>query len=83
LAEYMPHPNDNRQGGAPRSKQIAVLHIPHSLRHVPAEERQSIVLDDAALNDELLRLNPATVAIAAVGQLPWYGQGSDISRLSH
>jgi N-formylglutamate amidohydrolase len=55
----MPHPNDNRQGGPERSKQIAVLHIPHSSRHVPAEERQVILLDDAALNHELLRMTDA------------------------
>jgi hypothetical protein len=34
--------------------QIAVLHIPHSSRRVPAEERQAIRLDDEALNSELL-----------------------------
>jgi N-formylglutamate deformylase len=39
--------------------QIAVLHIPHSSRYVPAEERQTIVLDDAALNKEFLRMTDA------------------------
>jgi N-formylglutamate deformylase len=38
---------------------IAVLHIPHSSRHVPVEERQAILLDDAALNSELLRMTDA------------------------
>ena len=55
----MPHPNDNRQGGPARSKQIAVLHIPHSSRHAPEDERQAIVLYDAALDGELLRMTDA------------------------
>jgi hypothetical protein len=38
---------------------IAVLHIPHSSRQVPAEERQNIRLDDAALKSELLRMTDA------------------------
>ncbi|MDQ1390448.1 MAG: N-formylglutamate deformylase [Acidobacteriaceae bacterium] len=38
---------------------IAVLHIPHSSRQVPEEERQAIRLDDAALNSELLRMTDA------------------------
>jgi N-formylglutamate deformylase len=41
------------------SSQIVVLHIPHSSRQVPAEERQGIRLDDAALNNELLRMTDA------------------------
>jgi N-formylglutamate amidohydrolase len=55
----MPHPNDERQDRPARSKQIVVLHIPHSSRHVPQDERQAILLDDAALNDELLRMTDA------------------------
>jgi hypothetical protein len=39
--------------------QIAVLHIPHSSQRVPTEERQTILLDDAALNKELLRMTDA------------------------
>lgn len=39
--------------------QIAVLHIPHSSQRVPAEERQAIILDDAALDIELLRMTDA------------------------
>jgi len=39
--------------------QIAVLHIPHSSQWVPAEVRQTILLDDAALNNELLRMTDA------------------------
>ena len=35
---------------------IAVLHIPHSSRRVPAEERPAILLDDAELGNELLRM---------------------------
>ncbi len=38
---------------------IAVLHIPHSSRNVPAPERQAINSDDAALNGELLRMTDA------------------------
>jgi N-formylglutamate deformylase len=41
------------------SSQIVVLHIPHSSRQVPAEERQGIRLDDAALNSERLRMTDA------------------------
>jgi N-formylglutamate amidohydrolase len=43
-----------------KTAQIAVLHIPHSSRHLPAEERQTILLDDAALNSELLRMTDAS-----------------------
>jgi N-formylglutamate deformylase len=39
-----------------KAAQIAVLHIPHSSRHVPALERRAISLGDAALNNELLRM---------------------------
>jgi N-formylglutamate deformylase len=39
--------------------QIAVLHIPHSSRHVPAAERHSIRLNDNALDSELLRMTDA------------------------
>jgi hypothetical protein len=42
-----------------KAEQIAVLHIPHSSRYVPAEERQAILLDDAGLNRELLRMTDA------------------------
>jgi N-formylglutamate deformylase len=38
---------------------IAVLHIPHSSRDVPARERQAISLNDAELNSELLRMTDA------------------------
>jgi len=36
--------------------QIVVLHIPHSSRPIPAEERQAICWDDAELQTELLRM---------------------------
>jgi N-formylglutamate amidohydrolase len=49
----------NPRGGTDRSKKIVVLHIPHSSRHVPSEERQTILLDDAALDNELLRMTDA------------------------
>jgi N-formylglutamate deformylase len=39
--------------------QVAVLHIPHASREAPAEERQAICLDDAALDGELLRMTDA------------------------
>jgi N-formylglutamate deformylase len=39
--------------------QILVLHIPHSSRRVPAEERQAILVDDTELNGELLRMKNA------------------------
>ena len=39
--------------------QIVVLHIPHSSRHIPAEERQAICLDDEELDKELLRMTDA------------------------
>jgi N-formylglutamate deformylase len=39
--------------------QIAVLHIPHSSRLIPTEERRTIPLDDAALDNELLRMTDA------------------------
>ena len=39
--------------------QIAVLHIPHSSQRVPTEKRQDILLDDAALSNELLRMTDA------------------------
>jgi N-formylglutamate amidohydrolase len=38
---------------------IAVLHIPHSSRRVPAEERSTILLDDAELDAELRRMTDA------------------------
>jgi hypothetical protein len=38
---------------------IVVLHIPHSYLYVPNEERQAILLDDAALDRELLRMTDA------------------------
>jgi N-formylglutamate amidohydrolase len=48
------------QAGSYQSiSQIAVLHIPHSSQWVPAEERQTVHLDDAALNSELLRMTDA------------------------
>ena len=39
--------------------QIVVLHIPHSSRRVPAEERQAILVDNTELNGELLRMTDA------------------------
>jgi hypothetical protein len=41
------------------SSQIVVLHIPQSSRQVPAKERKGIRLDDATLNNELLRMMDA------------------------
>jgi N-formylglutamate deformylase len=39
--------------------QIAILHIPPPSRYVPTHERQTILLDDAALNSELLHMTDA------------------------
>jgi N-formylglutamate deformylase len=39
--------------------QIVVLHIPHSSRRVPEEERQAILVDNTELNGELLRMTDA------------------------
>jgi N-formylglutamate deformylase len=47
------------EGSRQTLSQIAVLHIPHSSRCVPAEERRGIRLDDEALNSELLRMTDA------------------------
>lgn len=47
------------EGPEQTSSPIAVLHIPHSSRHVPPEERRVIRLDDAALSSELLRMTDA------------------------
>ena len=41
----------NAEGPEQRS-QIVALHIPHSSRHVPAEERRAVRLDDEALDGE-------------------------------
>src|SRR5262249_36677021 len=67
VADYMPHRDGDRQvrqtAGpgceAALSDRIVVLHIPHSSRHVPEDERQAILLDDAALEHELLRMTDA------------------------
>ena len=50
-----------RHANRPRRSisQIVVLHIPHSSRRVPAEERQAILVDNTELNDELLRMTDA------------------------
>ncbi|MGO9699592.1 MAG: hypothetical protein ACLPX7_10050 [Xanthobacteraceae bacterium] len=48
----------NAEGPEQRS-QIVALHISHSSRHVPAEERQAIRLDDEALDGELPRVTDA------------------------
>jgi N-formylglutamate deformylase len=48
---------EHQEGQA--TSQIAVLHIPHSSRLVPIEDRQIILLDEAALNNELLRMTDA------------------------
>jgi N-formylglutamate deformylase len=39
-----------------KKAQIVVLHIPHSSREIPTDERWAIHLDDAALDTELLRM---------------------------
>jgi N-formylglutamate amidohydrolase len=47
------------EGSQQSPTQIAVLHIPHSSRQIPADERQAICLDDAALDGKLLRMTDA------------------------
>lgn len=42
-----------------KTAQIVVLHIPHSSRQIPTDERQAIRLDDAALDTELLCMTDA------------------------
>jgi N-formylglutamate deformylase len=42
-----------------KNAQIAVLHILHSSRHVPADQRTAIRLNDEALDSELLRMTDA------------------------
>ncbi len=44
---------------APLLPQKLVLHIPHNSHFIPAEGRRSLVLDDAALRSELLRMTDA------------------------
>lgn len=43
----------------PPVNQIAVLHIPHSSQRVPEEGRSALLLDDAAMKCELLRMTDA------------------------
>ena len=52
-------PRSHRKGARRSMSQVAVLHIPHSSRRVPAEERPTILLDDSELNNELLRMTDA------------------------
>lgn len=44
---------------APQLPRKLVLHIPHSSHFIPPEARRAIVLDDAALRTELLRMTDA------------------------
>jgi N-formylglutamate deformylase len=61
--------------GSPESS--VVLHVPHSSTRIPAGVRAGIVLDDAALATELLRMTDAhtdriaLAAAAAVTPRPW------------
>jgi len=52
-------PGSGADGLRPPSSRIAVLHIPHSSRRVPADARLAIRLDDEALDSELLRMTDA------------------------
>jgi N-formylglutamate deformylase len=47
------------EGSKQTLSQIVVLHIPHSSRRVPAEDRRALRLDDDALSNELLRMTDA------------------------
>jgi N-formylglutamate amidohydrolase len=60
IDDINPAQSDSRASEPRRSvSRIAVLHIPHSSQRVPAEARKTILLDDAALNGELLRMTDA------------------------
>jgi N-formylglutamate deformylase len=60
MDDIKPAQSDSRASEPRRSvSRIAVLHIPHSSKRVPAEAREVILLDDAALNGELLRMTDA------------------------
>ena len=62
-------------GGAPTSP--VILHVPHGCRHIPAEVRAGITLDDSALAAELDRMTDAhtgeiaELAAGAVAVRPW------------
>ncbi len=43
----------------PQLARLLVLHIPHSSHFVPPEARRAILLDDADLQSELLRMTDA------------------------
>ena len=63
-----------------------ILHVPHSSTRIPADVRAGIVLSDAELNQELLRITDsftdkiAAVASSASPITPWIFR-NDLSRL--
>jgi N-formylglutamate deformylase len=52
--------NEPENGMDPRK--IGVLHIPHSSRSIPIEERLRLAISDAELEAELLRMTDAFTA---------------------
>jgi N-formylglutamate deformylase len=50
---------ETANAGAPAATKIAVLHVPHSSRFIPSDERAFILLNDDALETELLRMTDA------------------------
>ena len=50
---------DSQAEGEQTLSQIVVLHIPHSSRYAPKEERPAVCLHDTALHTELLRMTDA------------------------
>ncbi len=60
-----------------------ILHVPHSSRHIPADVRAGIVLDDAALERELDHItdaHTAEIARAAAGLAGLTPGGSSTGR---
>ncbi len=62
----------------------AVLHVPHNSTQVPNSVRDQFVLDDLALQEELIKMTDARVAVDAVNGWSgekWQGAGFEYIRL--
>jgi N-formylglutamate deformylase len=65
-----------------RESPATVLHIPHASRTIPREVRQDLLLDDAALEFELLRMTDAyTDELFAVSARAAVTLGYPVSRV--